>query len=302
MRARAAALVRDHPLLTPLFIVYGAINLLALAFIAPLSHFPVNLLLLAGYIALIHFATKDRPAAVAAVDASRARRRDIGFAIIVATLQLAAAVIFWFVIVPHGLQSSLAANLRHVGLNRVIASQAATAALAVPLLLFPTLLAVAGFSFSASDVGLTATPRDLALGIALAAIAVGLGIAYVATGRHAGLLWESNPLPVTGVAIVLQSLINGVPEELAYRGVIFGRLMPWLGRPGNSMAISSIVFGLFHVPMLIARGNSLGLALGIALFGIGEGLMFAYVFYRTRSIWPGAIWHTAITGVGLIAV
>ena len=32
MRARAAALLRDHPLLTPLFIVYGAINLLAIAF------------------------------------------------------------------------------------------------------------------------------------------------------------------------------------------------------------------------------------------------------------------------------
>ena len=39
MRARGAAVVRNHPLLTPLFIVYGAINVLAVAFEAPLSHF-----------------------------------------------------------------------------------------------------------------------------------------------------------------------------------------------------------------------------------------------------------------------
>jgi hypothetical protein len=28
--------------------------------------------------------------------------------------------------------------------------------------------------------------------------------------------------------------------------------------------------------------------------------VLGYLFYRTRSIWPGAIWHTSITGVGLM--
>jgi membrane protease YdiL (CAAX protease family) len=54
------------------------------------------------------------------------------------------------------------------------------------------------------------------------------------------------------------------------------------------------------VPMYLARGNSLGLSLAIGLFGLLPGLLLGYVFYRTRSIWPGAIWHTSFTGVALL--
>lgn len=148
--------------------------------------------------------------------------------------------------------------------------------------------------------GLKATPRDLLLGVALAVIGIGVGLGAVAAGSHPGLMWESAPLPVVTAAIAFQSLVNGVPEELAFRGVIFGRLMPWLGRPGNSLAISSIVFGLSHVPLNVAGGNSLGLSLAIGLFGLLPGLLLGYVFYRTRSIWPGAIWHTSFSGAGLL--
>ena len=302
MRARVAVLVRNHPLLTPLFMIYAAINLLAVVFMAPLSHLPVNLVLFAGYIALIHFATKDRPAAVAAVDEPRRRRRDIALAMAVAVVEFAGVVIFWFVIVPNGVHTSWAADLRQAGVPKLVAAKAAVAALAVSLLLIPTLVALAAFRVRPREVGLTATPRDLLLGAALAFIAISLGLGAVAAGLNPGLMWQSAPLPMVAAAIAFQSLINGVPEELAYRGVIFSRLMPWLGRPGNSLAISSILFGLSHVPMYIAGGNSLGLSVAIALFGLGEGLVFGYVFYRTRSIWPGAIWHTAITGVGLIAL
>lgn len=262
--------------------------------------FPVNGLLLVAYISLIHFATENRSASVPAMRPPNARRGDIGLAITVAILQLAAVVIFWFLIIPHGVPTTWAADLRHAGVPRLVAGKAAVAALAVPLLLLPTLIAVAAFRVSAREVGLTAAPRDLLLGVALAIIGIGLGLGAVAAGMHPGLMWESAPLPSVTAAIAFQSLINGVPEELAYRGVIFSRLMPWLGRPGNSLAISSMLFGLSHVPMYLAGGDSLGLSLAIALFGVGEGLLFGYLFYRTRSMWPGAIWHTSITGVGLI--
>jgi membrane protease YdiL (CAAX protease family) len=298
--ARAIAATRSHPLLTPLFIVFAAINVLGGVFEFRLSLIPINVAVLAAYIALIHFGTKDRPAAVAAVDAPRTCPRDIGLAVTVAILQLTAAVIFWFVIVPHGVQTSWAADLRRAGLPTLVAGRAALAALAVPLLLLPTLVALAAFRVRPREVGLTATPRDLLLGAALAVITIGLGLGAVAAGLNPGLMWQSSPLPAVTAAIAFQSLINGVPEELAYRGVIFSRLMPWLGRPGNSMVISSILFGLFHVPMYVATGISPWLAPAIALFGLGEGLLFAYVFYRTRSIWPGVLWHTSITGVGLI--
>jgi membrane protease YdiL (CAAX protease family) len=141
----------------------------------------------------------------------------------------------------------------------------------------------------------------LALGVVLAAIAVGLGVGAVAAGNRPGLLWQSASLPTVAATITLQSLVNGIPEELAFRGVIFGRLMPWLGRPGNSLAISTMVFGLYHVPSLVV-GSHLPLweALAAALFGALPGLMFGYLFYRMRSIWPGAIWHTSVTGIGVM--
>jgi membrane protease YdiL (CAAX protease family) len=297
---RAVAWLRDHPLLTPLLVVYGAINILAVVFEFGLSNAPINLVLLVVYLSVIHFATRDRPTPVTAVLRPDARSRDIGFAVTVAVLQFAGVAIFWIVVVPHGLVQTWAGDLRAAGVPSLVASRAANAAIAVPLLLLPTLVAVAAFRFRPSEVGLTATPRDLLLGVVLAVIGIALGLGAVATGGHPGLVWESAALPAVAAAVAFQSLINGIPEELAYRGVILSRLMPWLGRPGNSLAISSMVFGLSHVPSYLAAGNSLGLALAIGLFGLLPGLLLGYVFYRTRSMWPGAIWHTSIATVGLL--
>jgi membrane protease YdiL (CAAX protease family) len=300
MLARASALVRGHPLLTPLLIVYAAVNVLAVVFEFGASHVPLNLFLIVAYVAVIHFATRDRPMVVSAVPRPETRSRDIGLAVTVVILQFAGVAIFWYFVIPHGLAASWVADLKGVGLPSLVASKAVNAAIAVPLLLLPTLVAVAAFRFRAGDVGLTATPRDLLLGVALAVIGIGLGLGVVAAGKHPGFMWESAQLPAVTAAIAFQSLINGVPEELAFRGVIFSRLMPWLGRPGNSLAISTMVFGLYHVPLNVAGGNSLGLSLAIGLFGLLPGLLLGYIFYRTRSIWPGAIWHTSFSGVGLL--
>lgn len=301
MLARAVALVRGHPLLTPLLIVYVAVTMLAAIFEFGPSHALVNLVLVAAYVALIHFATEGPPMAVPTVR-TLGRSRDIGLAITVAVLQMAGVVIAWFVIIPHGVLAAWAADLRGAGVPALIAAKAANAALTVPLLLLPTVVAVVAFRFRPREVGLTASFRGLALGVALAAIAVGLGVGEVAAGINPGLLWQSASLSVVTATITLQSLVNGIPEELTFRGVIFGRLMPWLGRPGNSLAISTMVFGLYHVPSYLASGTSLGLALAIGLFGLLPGLLFGYLFYRTRSIWPGAIWHTSITGVGVMFI
>jgi membrane protease YdiL (CAAX protease family) len=275
-------------------------NLLAVVFAFGPANVPINLVLVVVYISVIRLATRDRPTAVTETHRPDARSRDIGFAVTVAVVQFAAAAIFWFVIFPSGLGHAWAADLRAAGVPSLIAGRAANAAIAVPLLLLPTLIAVAAFRFRVGEVGLTATPRDLLLGAALAVIGIALGLGAIATGGHPGLMWASAPVPAVTAAILIQSLVNGIPEELAYRGVIFSRLMPWLGRPGNSLAVSSMVFGLSHVPSYLAAGYSLGLAVAIGLFGLLPGLLLGYVFYRTRSIWPGAIWHTSFSGVGLL--
>jgi membrane protease YdiL (CAAX protease family) len=303
MLSRAVALVRGHPLLTPLLIVYATVNLIAAIFAFGPSHFPIDLVLLAAYISAIHFATRGRPVAPAADQAPADRSRDIGLTISVAVLQLAGVTLAWFVIIPHGFPVAWAAGLRGAGIPSLIAGKAAAATLTVPLVLLPTVVAVVAFRVRARDVGLTARPRDLLLGVALAVISAGVGAGDAAAGGNPGLLWQSAPLPILTATIAFQSLVNGLPEELAFRGVIFGRLMPWLGRPGNSLAISTMAFGLYHVPsFVVGSGTPIWLALPTGLFGALSGLVFGYLFYRTRSIWPGMIWHTSITGVGLMFV
>jgi membrane protease YdiL (CAAX protease family) len=302
MKSRAVALVREHPLLTPLLIVYATVSLLAAIFAFGPSHFPIDVALLAVYISAIHFATQGRPIAPATDHAPADRSRDIGLVISVLVLQVAGVALAWFVFIPHGFPAAWAAGLRAAGIPALIAGKAAAAMLTVPLLLLPTLVAVAAFRVRARDVGLTARPADLLLGVALAAISVGVGAGDAAAGGHPGLLWQSAPLPIVAATTAFQSLVNGLPEEFAFRGVIFGRLMPWLGRPGNSLALSTMAWGLYHVPSFVVGGTPIWLALLIGLFGALQGLVFAYLFYRTRSIWPGVIWHTSITGLGLMFV
>lgn len=300
--ARALALLRDHPLLTPPLVVYAAAMLLAVALTGgPLV--AVDLVLLAIYVALIHFATRRRADSVDNCDRLTGMRRDLWLAGIVASLQLAAVVVAWFVIGPARWLPAWSEGMRAAGVPPVVAATAANAALTVPLLLLPTLVTLAVFRVAPRSVGLDARARDLGLGLVLASIGVGLGAGAVATGNHPGLLWESMSIPDALAAILLQTLVNGLPEELAFRGVILGRLLPWLGRPGNSVALSALVFSLFHVPSLIALtpGHPAWAAVLAAFAGTGlPGLMFGYLFYRTRSIWPGVIWHTSSTGFGLM--
>lgn len=301
MLARAAAFVRGHPLLTPLLIVYAASNVLAGIFEYTPWLAPVNLLLLAAYVSVIHFATRGRQFAMPDARPPNARSRDFGLAMTVAILQLAAVAVVWFLLIPHGLPKAWAADMTAAGVPSPIAGKAANVALTVPLLLLPTLVALARFRVRARDVGLTVIPRDLALGVGLAAMGVCLAVVSVAAGTRPGLLWQSASLPIVTATTVLQSLSNGLPEELAFRGVIFGRLMYWLGRPGNSLALSTMVWGLFHVPTLVVgSGIPIWVAPFIGMFGALQGLVYGYLFYRTRSIWPGAIWHTSNTGLGLI--
>jgi membrane protease YdiL (CAAX protease family) len=294
--------VREHPLLTPLLIVYATVNLLAAIFEFGPSHFPIDVALLAVYISAIHFATRARPIAPGVDEAPVDRSRDIRLVISVMVLQLAGVTLAWFVFIPHGFPAAWAASLGAAGIPALIAGKASAAMLTVPLVLLPTVVAVAAFRVRARDVGLTARPADLILGVALAATAVGVGAGDAAAGGHPGLLWQLAPLPIVAATTALQSLVNALPEELAYRGVIFARLMPWLGRPGNSLAISTMAWGLYHVPSFVVGGTPIWLALPMGLLGALQGLVFGYLFYRTRSIWPGVIWHTSITGVGLMFV
>lgn len=104
-------------------------------------------------------------------------------------------------------------------------------------------------------------PRAIGLGLAGAAVLV---VAWataapvvVSAGQHLGPLLAWTPL----VALV------AVAEEIALRGVLFGALLEAGGAP-LAVALTSIVFGVMHVPLYGWGALPLDIAVGVLLGGL----------------------------------
>lgn len=97
-------------------------------------------------------------------------------------------------------------------------------------------------------------------------------------------------LPLTGVATVL---VAPVAEEIFFRGFVFAGLLRRLGVFG-AMAASGFLFGAFH----ITSAETVGLVLP---FGV-IGMLFAWLYYRTGSLWTNIATHLLFNLVSFIAL
>ncbi|MDA1036196.1 MAG: CPBP family intramembrane metalloprotease, partial [Chloroflexi bacterium] len=82
------------------------------------------------------------------------------------------------------------------------------------------------------------------------------------------------------LAFAVVVVMGPFAEETFFRGFLFAGLLSRFGTAG-SVVISSTVFALAHVD--------------VALFGPAflSGSVFAVVYWRTGSIWPALLAHTA---------
>ena len=144
--------------------------------------------------------------------------------------------------------------------------------------------------------------------LGLAAVLVGIGIANaLALSATVGLQLSALPLFALPAIVVpyyaIQLLINALPEELAARGLTLQRWLALTRSPGVAITVSTIWFVALHAPFrLLQDGNlSLGDALNWLFFG-GQptGVVWGYLFYRTRSLWPGILWHGSYTVLGTL--
>jgi membrane protease YdiL (CAAX protease family) len=95
--------------------------------------------------------------------------------------------------------------------------------------------------------------------------------------------------------------VNALPEELFFRGLLLPRLEKLAKNPLNALVISAILFNLLHVPIQIYHGSSaLRALLGCFSIGYPSGLVWGYLYLRTRSIIPGTLWHAANANLGFI--
>lgn len=114
-----------------------------------------------------------------------------------------------------------------------------------------------------------------------------------------------NRAPIRQVltAYFVSILINALPEELLFRGLMLPRLEKILDNPLYALMISSILFNAVHVPLSIFNGESPLMAM-LDIFSIAypSAIIWGYLYLRTRSILPGVLWHAANATLGFILV
>jgi membrane protease YdiL (CAAX protease family) len=189
----------------------------------------------------------------------------------------------------------------HLSTADIVASLVATLALkdalfiavAAGFALWRYRLGWAGLGFRPFDRNLWWVPFVAAAG-AIAAVAA-YSVILTALGADSAapkqedldkILNNHAALPLAAFAVVLVAPIS---EEIFFRGFIFGGLIGPFG-PIGAMLASGLLFGAFHVSGL----NSLGVVLPFSLIGA----FFAWLYYRTGSIWLGIATHFLFNVVG----
>ncbi len=97
-------------------------------------------------------------------------------------------------------------------------------------------------------------------------------------------------LPLTGIATLLMAPLA---EEIFFRGFVFAGLVRPFGLLG-AMASSGLLFGAFHITSV----ETVGLVLPFGLIG----MLFAWIYYRTGSLWPSIATHLLFNSVSFIAL
>ena len=144
---------------------------------------------------------------------------------------------------------------------------------------------------SLSSLGLVSPTISMRLSGLLAVAA--LGASLLATFLYASLMeflgWQILAPPeipdgivFPGVAALLTyealAVWTPVTEEIFFRGFVFAGLAPRLGIP-RAIVVSALVFSGFH------------LALGVLAPIFITGVLLAWLYHRTGSLWPGIAAH-----------
>ena len=119
-------------------------------------------------------------------------------------------------------------------------------------------------------------------------------------GLFTGVLF-SRPFYMTVILYVIGIFINAFPEEFFFRGFLFPRLEKMSANPLNALVLTSFLFNAMHLPIQMMNGTPFPQAfLHIFAIGYPSGLIWGYLYMRTRSILPGTIWHAANGNVGFL--
>jgi sodium transport system permease protein len=143
--------------------------------------------------------------------------------------------------------------------------------------------------------------RDLALaaGLAIALnpvvreLGYWVGQLFPASEAIRGQLAElGKQLPNLGVAVLVFAVMPAITEEVAFRGYILSGLERSYSRT-TSIVLSALLFGFLHVLLSLFQ----------QLFGAAVlGLVLGLIAVRSRSLWPGVVFHFVNNTLGVLTV
>lgn len=119
-------------------------------------------------------------------------------------------------------------------------------------------------------------------------------------GLVTGVALRAPPIEVLGL-YGIGIFINALPEESFFRGLLLPRLERFVANPLNALVVSALLFNAIHIPIMMSSGATWLMAV-LEIFSIGypSGLIWGYLYLRTRSILPGVFWHAANGNLGYI--
>lgn len=141
-------------------------------------------------------------------------------------------------------------------------------------------------------------PLGTWIGGMLIVFAYGIGVLLLeeVTGNDLSRLAEGNPLPdteamtdqvwfVLGLSVVFAAPLG---EELFFRGLVFRAIQSRWGLLAG-MVISGLLFSLVHFNVSVV----------LPFWGIG--ILFAYAYHRSGSLWTPVVAHAIFNGVSFLA-
>jgi|GEM_PF-1454848 len=184
-------------------------------------------------------------------------------------------------------------KLDKIGIPEWILPILTNASIVAVLMLIPTIVLFLFWGYGFRSMGFIFSNLPLTL--------VLLGVTII-LGLPTKILLQQ-PFDKIILTFFISIFINGLPEELIMRGYLLPRLEVVLKNPINALVITAILFNMGHIPSELARGMSIYQA---SLFSFSivypSGLIWGYLYLKTRSIVPGVIWHTSNAIIGVIFI
>ena len=118
-----------------------------------------------------------------------------------------------------------------------------------------------------------------------------------------GNLWNGvalNYSPTETVCRVVCMLCVGFLEEVIFRGLLFTAIAK--NNVRSAIIISSVTFGIGHINNLV-NGSGMGLISNLCqiVFAVAVGFLLVTIFYRSGSLLPCILVHSAINTLGTFA-